>query len=648
MYLCLGRESMGCTRRGFVSAASAAVGMFGLAACTKQTPEQQSSQVEEVPQEQKPEEQKPENPEVDLKEFEKLTLDTKAWKYDKENDVYYQLGVRYCLNPVSDSYGTLAIFVPGAYLAEDAEGKKGELVIKKDAKVGEFTPATAPVLMPINPGNLGPQASPTTYSYTGLANYLKSGCVYVYAGFRGRSSGFESGSSEVYSGGAPWQVVDLKAAVRFLRYNAKELPCDVSRVFIFGFSGGGGLSALMGCSGNSKLYDPYLEKVGAATHDAEGKTLSDAIFGSAMWCPVTSFDTADASYEWMMGQYSDEGTRAEGTWTKLFANDLARDYATYINEMDLRDADDQVLVLDETSGDLFADGSYYAYMLERIQESAAQFFSSTQFPYTYTPQHLVDANFPGDPNLQSLGAGKSDVEAVTGDASAQAAGVSSAANKNEGKTNVESVVYDTEDDYVDDLNADSQWLTYNQTRATVRISSISEFVRHQKSAAKSVGAFDAPDRSTVDHQLFGLDEVSSLHFSKMMCDRIAASHTSYATGTGWNEAYVKEWAEDLKQEDTLKSNMMTRMNMVNPLYFLSGHYEGFATANVAPHWRINSGLFQTDTSFCTEMNLALALQHYEGVSDVALNPIWGQGHVLAEASGTVEENLLAWIVQSCK
>lgn len=634
---------MGCTRRGFVSAASAVAALLGLASCAKPEPEQQSSQVEEVVEEQKTEE-----PKVDVKKFEKLALDMKAWKYDKENDVYYQLGVKYCLEPVSNSYGSLAIFVPGAYLAEAEDGKKGELAVQKDAKVGEFTPATAPVLMPINPGDLGPQASPTAYEYAGLASYLKTGCVYVYAGFRGRSSGFDSASSEVYSGGAPWSVVDFKAAVRFLRYNAKVLPCDTSRVFTFGFSGGGGLSALMGSSGNSKLYDPYLEKIGAATHDAEGSPLSDAIFGSAMWCPVTSFDTADASYEWMMGQYSDEGVRAEGTWTKLLSNDLSRDYATYINGMDLRDDDDQALVLDETTGDLFADGSYYAYMLDCIQHSATKFISDTQFPYTYTPQHLTNASFPGDPNLQSDASGKLDVEAVTGDASAQAAGVTASATATEGKTKVESVVYSTEDDYVDDLNADSQWFTYNQTRGTVRIASIGDFVQHLKSAAKGVGAFDAPDRSTVENQFFGTDEVGSLHFSKMMGDRITASQSSYAAGSGWNEAFAKDWAEDLKKVDTLKSSMETRMNMVNPLYFVSGHYEGFGTASVAPHWRINSGLFQTDTSLCTELNLALALQHYEGVADVALNPVWGQGHVLAEYSGSAEENLIAWVVATCK
>ena len=630
---------MSCSRRSFVFASSLAT-MLGLASCA-QSNSNSSAQPEGSSQPQ------PEEPKVDLKEFEKLAIDMKAWQLDKENKVYYQLGIPYCLDPVSDTYESLAIFMPSAYLEPVDDSSKPEYVISETGKVGKFTAKTAPVLMPINSGNLGAQASPTTYGFSGLDPYMKSGCIYVYAGFRGRSSGFESGGKEVFSGGDPWPVVDLKAAVRYLRYNSKVLPGDLSRVFVCGFSAGGGVSALMGCTGNSELYAPYLKQIGAATHDAEGTDLSDAVFGSASWCPVTSFDTADASYEWMMGQYFSEGTRADQAWTKLFSSDLAKAYAGYVNEMDLRDGEDQQLVLDETTGELYADGSYYSHMVECIENAANAFFAKVQFPYTYTPRHQVNASFPGDPNLQSVGAGASDVEAVTGDASAQAAGVSNGDKTTEGKTSVQSVVYGTEDDYVRDLNGDSQWLVLNQTRDTVRIESLAAFVRRLKPAAKEVGAFDALDRSTVENQLFGTDKESSLHFSRMMYDVLSAGREAYSKAKGWSDSYIEDWKKDLAVVDSLEVDMETRMNMFNPLYFLSGHYKGFGSAGVAPHWRINSGLFQTDTSLCSELNLALALQHYDGVSDVAFTPVWGQGHVLAEASGTVEENLLAWIDACC-
>ncbi len=627
---------MACTRRGFVSLASGAA-VLGLSACSLASkPEEQGP----TPEPEQPKEQKPE---VDTKKFAKLALDNKAWKFDEASNVYYQLSVPYCLEPASEAYESLAIFVPGAYMTAEKDGNSLKCSVNKSATVGKFTAATAPIVMPINQGTLNPQSCPTSYSYAGMQNYLAAGFIYVYAGFRGKSSGFVSGSQDVFPGGAPWPVVDLKAAVRFLRYNADEIPGDMSRIFSCGFSVGGGVSAVLAASGDSALYDPYLEKIGAATHDAKGNKLSDAVFGSATWCPITSFNSADASYEWMMGQYTGGGTRAEGTWTRLFSSDLARVYAEHLNGMGFRDEEDNALTLEETTGEVYADGTYYLYLMGLIEKSADDFFANTAFPYTFTPQYMSNANFPGDPNLQSVGAGSTDVEAVTGDASAQAAG-----GTGEGATQVQSTVYETQTDYVNALNGDEWWLTYNERRGSVRVTTMGDFVRHFKAAAKGVCAFDAVNRSTVENQLFGVEDASTLHFSAMDAKQLVAGRESYAGGSGWQDVYVQDWTGDLTEVDALKTSMETRVNMFDPLYFLCGSYEGFGTASVAPHWRINSGLFQTDTSLCTEANLALALKHYEGVADVAFTPVWGQGHVLAEVSGTAEENLINWIVGCCQ
>lgn len=633
---------MRCTRRDFVSLASGAT-LMGLAACAS------AGSGQDVNTDGSSSKEEEHDVEVDLKEFEALAIDANAWKYDKVHDVFYQLGLPYCTKPGSESYETLAIFVPGAYFEAKEHGKTYACKVNKEASVGAFTATTAPVAMPINSGTLSPQSSPTSYGYTGLSTYLDAGFVYVYAGFRGRSSGYESSGNDVFSGGAPWPVVDLKAAVRFLRYNAGVLPIDPTRIFTFGFSVGGGVSALMGTTGDSELYTPYLEAVGAATHDAEGHELSDKVFGSASWCPITSFDTADAAYEWMMGQYESEDTRAEGTWTKALSLDLARSYGTYINEMDLRDEDDHELTLDETSAEVYADGSYYVQVLSCIETSARDFFEHTKFPYTYTPNHITSASFPGDPNLLSAGAGTSDVEVVTSDASAQAAtGVQKDDVSNGGTTKIESVVYATQEDYINELNSDSWWLTYNQRSGAVRISSIGDFVHKLKRAAKGVCAFDGIDRSTVENQLFGIDEAGCLHFSQMTCDQLVEHRDAYAKADDWDDSLVREWTGDLIEIDSLEIDMTTRMRMFNPLYYVSGSYDGFGTAEVAPHWRVNSGIFQTDTALCTELNLVLALKHYDGVSDVAFAPVWGRGHELAEASGDAEENLVAWMIDCCK
>lgn len=63
--------------------------------------------------------------------------------------------------------------------------------------------------------------------------------------------------------GAPAGVTDLKAAVRYIRYNEGSIPGSMERIFTFGMSGGGAQSALMGATGDSELYLPYLEAIGA-------------------------------------------------------------------------------------------------------------------------------------------------------------------------------------------------------------------------------------------------------------------------------------------------------------------------------------------------------------------------------------------------
>lgn len=638
---------MSCTRKEFLAAMSAGTALC-LAACTPSNTQQTTQQDSDSNDQQ---------PSVDLTEFQSLALDMKSWKYDSANDVYYQLGLTYCKSPVSTAYESLAIFVPGAYFNGEKKGDTYTCTVKEDGAVGNYTAKTAPILMPINSGTLGAQASPTSYDANGLANYMKAGYVYVYAGFRGRSSGYESSKDQVYSGGAPWPVVDLKAAVRYLRYNASDLPCDTSRVFMFGFSAGGGVSALMGSTGDSALYTSYLDSIGAVTHDAQGNTISDAIFGSASWCPLTEYDTADSAYEWMMGQYDTADTRADGTWTKLLSNNLATAYAAYVNSMDLRNSSDAALTLDETSGEIYTDGSYYDYLVTLVQDAAAKFFSTTQFPYTYTPSRISTTAFPGDPNLQKSGSGTQDTDAVTDETSdkvSNATGATGSSNSSAttdgetGATQVQSVVYNSASDYVSALNSDDRWLTYNQRRNTVRISGLRDFVTHLKAPSKKVCAFDAIDRSTTTNQLFGTKDNGTLHFSQMISDSITANVDAYSAASGWDAAYATDWTDDLQKTDDQSSDVATRMNMFNPLYTLSGAYEGFGSCGVAPHWRINSGIFQTDTSLCTEANLALALQHYDGVKDVAFTPVWGQGHVLAEVSGTAEENLLAWVDSCCQ
>ena len=617
---------MGCTRREFLALASMGA-VSGMAGCTPASRDPESPSVDDTPADSS----------VDLTEFESLALDSSAWRFDSDNNVYYQLGLTYCLNPATETYESLAIFVPGAYFTAEKNGDTYTCTVNEKAVVGSFTPATAPVLMPINSGALSAQASPTAYGYEGLAPYLGEGCVYVYAGFRGRSAAVDTatGSSELIAGGSPWPVVDLKAAIRFLRYNAALLPCDANRTFVFGFGAGGGLSTVLGASGDSPLFEPYLAEIGAITHDATGVAVSDAIAGSASWCPMTSYDIADAAYEWCQGQYASDESRADGTWTQLLSRDLAAAYGAWVNEMDLRDENDEQLTLDETETGVYSMGSYAQELLAEVDDAATYFVRNTAFPYTYTPQRLDDPSFPGDPNLMGAatnGAGERD---------------SAAPGAIEGVAQVQSTIYDSAQSYFASLNEGTWWINYNHRSASVSVSSLRDFVMRLRPATLPSSPYDRPDRSSRANQLFGIGEESTLHFSSNVAQTVEAGAEKYAACEDWNVTLETAWADDLEKVDALEATMEERVAMMNPLAWLSGRYDGYGHSLVAPHWRINEGLFDSDTSLCTAANLVFALCKYDGVTDVEHTPVWGQGHILAERSGSATSNLIAWVVDCC-
>jgi len=115
--------------------------------------------------------------------------------------------------------------------------------------------------------------------------------VVVRPGCRGRDNQAADGT---YYGKAPAAIVDLKAAVRYLRHNRDVIPGNVDHIVSTGCSAGGGLSALLGASGGSPLYHAYLREIGAADAD-------DSIYACACYSPIMDLDHADMAYEWMHG-----------------------------------------------------------------------------------------------------------------------------------------------------------------------------------------------------------------------------------------------------------------------------------------------------------------------------------------------------------
>lgn len=561
-------------------------------------------------------------------------LDNTAWEYNADDDVYYQLGISYCANPADATYETLAVFVPGAYMTATDNGDGTYTCELSDKSVGNYTAATAPIVLPINTPGYSAQAALT--EYTSVTDYTNAGFVYVHAGCRGRDAG------------APAGVTDLKAAVRFLRYSADTLPGDTESIFTFGMSGGGAQSALMGSTGDSELYNSYLDQIGAVSG------YSDAVKGSMCWCPITNLDTADEAYEWMLGTTRSGLSEEE----QSISDALASAYADYVNAAGFQSSDGTVLTLSESENGIYQSGTYYDYMKSVIETSLNNFLSDTEFPYDASSSskgggmggpgggdfgngEKPDGSFAG-PDGGQMPDGSAPGDGQLPDSSAQGDGSKSQQSyedmdnitRNETTSGVTiSGTYETAQDYIDALNANGEWVTYNADTNTATITSIADFVAAMKSASKNLGAFDQMDAGQGENTLFGYGDGNGAHFDATLSNILSELGSSYASA----------YAEDLNKTDSAGNSVQTRLNMYTPLYYLLQSQEGYGSSSVAKYWRIRTGLSQGDCALSTEMNLALALEQYDGVESVDFETVWGQGHTQAERSGDSTSNFVEWV-----
>ena len=577
-----------------------------------------------------------------------VVLDNSKWSYDSDNDIYYQIGVQYCTKPQATSYESMGIYVPGAYFDATDNGN-GTFTCAPSAsgKVGDYTAATAPIVMPINTAGYSSQAAPTSYSSDGITTYTQAGLVYVYAGCRGRKMEDDA------CGAAPWGVTDLKAAVRTLRYNDALIPGNKDRIFSFGHSGGGAQSAVLGASGDAAGYSDYLDAIGAPTADANGKALSDAIFGAMCWCPITCLMSADAAYEWNMGQFATSGTRAEGTFTRQLSRDLAASYADYINTLGLVDASGTALKLSDGGEGIACAGSYYDYVKGQVEQSLNNFLADTTFPYT--PSNSFNADMgaggggaSGGPSGDRSGGAPSG--GVPSGGAPSGAGPSGKSDGSSGSStgSSETTTYATAADYIAALNGSDAWISYNASTNTATITGLAGFVAACKSPSKDVGAFDAFDRSQAENEVFGNESNAGLHFDATMATLLEQNADTYAKLSDWNASYPTDWTGDRAYVDAQGKSSEFRQQIYDPLYFLSSAYEGAGTSTPAAHWRIRTGITQGDTASTTEINLALALAATDKVKDVDFATVWGQGHTMAERTGSSSDNFIAWINDCCK
>lgn len=239
---------------------------------------------------------------------------------DKEVTYRFYNHITYVSNPVDENYESMNVSVPVSIdgVTVDATNAPILFVINVAGYTSSINSSSTGLLSDSFPGGTAPGGTSSGSSNSDLA--LAAGYVVVSPGCRGRDNQALNGT---YYGKAPAAIVDLKSAVRYIHYNAGIMPGNANWIISSGSSAGGALSALLGASGNSDLYDAYFEELGAADAD-------DKIYASACYCPITDLDHADGAYEWEFGATALSSGLVDQTLSQEL-KDIFTDYQASLN-----------------------------------------------------------------------------------------------------------------------------------------------------------------------------------------------------------------------------------------------------------------------------------------------------------------------------
>lgn len=319
--------------------------------------------------------------------------------------------ITYVKHPVDTTYETMNIYIPEAYFnGGSINGFTAETApIYFRNTVGAYMPGKALSLTSAdNPleGMIGfagaggnamavPDGTPIATMGNGsnsdkdnMELVLGQGYVLACPGARGRTN--TSADGTVYTGKAPAGLVDLKAAVRYLRYNDASIPGSAERIVSDGTSAGGAMSALLGATGNNQDYEPYLQAIGAAD-------TRDDIFASVDYCPIINLDNADTAYEWQyagLTSVSDRGAESDLTADQLqLSEELQAMFPAYVNSLNLTAADGTPLTLDADGSGTFKD-YVKSYIIAAAQKALEAGTDLADAPYlTIQDGKVTDVDF---------------------------------------------------------------------------------------------------------------------------------------------------------------------------------------------------------------------------------------------------------------
>jgi hypothetical protein len=282
--------------------------------------------------------------EIQTQDFNGKTIKVRA--YEK---------IVYVANPVDLNHHILNIYIPEAYF-------NGE-------KINGYSAETAPIFFPNRVGGYMP-AQPAKFINTpqgggmggppsnAVVMALSEGYIVASAGARGRTNK----NATANTGKAPAGIVDLKAAVRYLKFNDKLMAGDANKIISNGTSAGGAMSTLLGATGNHVDYEPFLKEIGAAN-------ASDDVFAVSAYCPIINLENADMAYEWQLNKIQSFNFRGKAgvldTDASKVSDDLKKAFPAYLNSLKLKNSDKKILQLDANG-----EGNFKELVIKYLMASA--------------------------------------------------------------------------------------------------------------------------------------------------------------------------------------------------------------------------------------------------------------------------------------
>ena len=412
-----------------------------------------------------------------------------------------------------------------------------------------------------------------------VADALARGWVVVTPGMRGGNNCFSGTIGQddyVNYGKLPGPLADLKAAIRYLRYetNAETIPGDKEHIWISGKSSGGSSTIMIGVSGNSPFFDEALEEIGALP----GR---DDVFGALTSAPVLTRSWADPAMAW---EHWGDLRNVEGAdELNVF---LTTAYIDYLNGLGLKatfDVEGKI-----KKGDALTSENYADYLMMYVKQSAIKYLN----------------NLGGRESINNyLAEGRTNDRWIQPSPETSRDWIKPVFDENDPNRVVDiEGTWDEFWDYFVGEDAD------DYTKRTGLL------------------LFDGPAGYLPDELL----EENGVGNSEGAKDYASLSSPSFGKTSDYIAVY-SEWGREWIQKergitisDEYQKLLQMQSDSINAMYFVNG--EGASGATVCPNWFLRGGGLDFVVPWPTFVNLAVGLENMGKNVNAGFD--WEEGHVI--------------------